>query len=196
MLFGYARVSTENQSLDRQTDALTAVGIKEENIYKEKMSGAKSNRPRLNALIETVEKGDVVVVESLSRLGRSAQDLLTIMQTLSDKGVVLKSLKEQLDFGSPQGKLMTHLFALISEFERDVIRNRVIEGVAAARARGRVGGRPATPQKTIDKALQMYDRHNLTVSEICRACGISRPTLYKAIRTRSEKQELELLNKE
>lgn len=196
MLFGYARVSTENQSLDRQTDALTAVGIKEENIYIEKMSGAKSNRPRLNALIETVEKGDVVVVESLSRLGRSAQDLLTIMQTLSDKGVVLKSLKEQLDFGSPQGKLMTHLFALISEFERDVIRNRVIEGVAAARARGRVGGRPATPQKTIDKALQMYDRHNLTVSEICRACGISRPTLYKAIRTRSEKQELELLNKE
>lgn len=196
MLFGYARVSTENQSLDRQTDALTAVGIKEENIYKEKMSGAKSNRPRLNALIETVEKGDVVVVESLSRLGRSAQDLLTIMQTLSDKGVVLKSLKEQLDFGSPQGKLMTHLFALISEFERDVIRNRVIEGVAAARARGRVGGRPAMPQKTIDKALQMYDRHNLTVSEICRACGISRPTLYKAIRTRSEKQELELLNKE
>lgn len=194
MLFGYARVSTENQSLDRQTDALTAVGIKEENIYKEKMSGAKSNRPRLNALIETVEKGDVVVVESLSRLGRSAQDLLTIMQTLSDKGVVLKSLKEQLDFGSPQGKLMTHLFALISEFERDVIRNRVIEGVAAARARGRTGGRPATPQKTIDKALQMYNQHNLTVTEICRACGISRPTLYKALRQRAEKQELESID--
>ena len=190
MLFGYARVSTENQSLDRQTDALTAVGIKEENIYKEKMSGAKSNRPRLNALIETVEKGDVVVVESLSRLGRSAQDLLTIMQTLSDKGVILKSLKEQLDFGSPQGKLMTHLFALISEFERDVIRNRVIEGVAAARARGRIGGRPATPQRTIDKALQMYSQHNLTVTEICRACGISRPTLYKALREIEYKQQL------
>lgn len=189
MLFGYARVSTENQSLDRQTDALTAAGIKEENIYKEKMSGAKSNRPRLNALIETVEKGDVVIVESLSRLGRSAQDLLTIMQTLSDKGVVLKSLKEQLDFGSPQGKLMTHLFALISEFERDVIRNRVIEGVAAARARGRIGGRPATPQKTIDKALQMYSQHNLTVTEICRACGISRPTLYKALREKEYKQQ-------
>ena len=194
MTFGYARVSTEGQCLDRQIDALKAAGVQEEYIYKEKMTGTKSNRPKLMALMDTVDNGDIVVIESLSRLGRSSADLIRLMKTLHDKGVVLKSLKENLDFSTVEGQFIANFLALMAEYEREVIHSRVVEGVAAARARGRIGGRPATPQKTIDKALQMYDLHNLTVAEICRACGISRPTLYKAIRTRSEKQELEKID--
>lgn len=177
--------------LDRQIDALKSAGVKEENIFKEKMTGTKSNRPKLNALLDVVEAGDVVIVESLNRLGRSSSDLISLMQKLNSKGVILKSLKENLNFSTPTGVMMSQLFAILAEFERSVIVERVREGVEAARARGRVGGRPTTPAKVIDKALQMYDLHNLTVSEICRACGISRPTLYKALRQRDDKNELE-----
>lgn len=190
MVYGYARVSTNGQNLDRQIDALTAAGVEVENIYQEKMTGTKSNRPKLKALLATVEVGDTVFIESLNRLGRSSADLISLMQTFSDMGVTLISLKEQLDFGTAQGKFIANFLALIAEFERNCIVERVKEGVAAARARGRVGGRPQTPQKIIDKALAMYDLHNLTVSEICRACGISRPTLYKALRRKEDMEEM------
>ena len=100
MIYGYARVSTEGQCLDRQIDQLTAAGVDKENIYTEKMSGTKSNRPKLKALLEVVESGDIVYIESLNRLGRSSADLISIMQTLADEGVTLISLKEQLDFSS------------------------------------------------------------------------------------------------
>ena len=193
-IYGYARVSTEGQCLDRQIDALKAAGVKEENIYCEKMTGTKSSRPKLNALLDVVEKNDVIIIEALNRLGRSSSDLINLMKSLNEKGVILKSLKESLDFSTVQGQFIANFLALMAEFEREVIHSRVVEGVAAARARGRVGGRPKTPDKIIDKALKMYDLHNLTVSEICRACGISRPTLYKAIRTRAEKQELEKID--
>lgn len=191
MIYGYARVSTEEQCLDRQIDQLKKVGIEEEYIYKEKMSGTKSNRPKLKALLNVLEQGDTVYIESLNRLGRSSADLITLMQTFANMGVSLISLKEQLDFSSAAGKMMAQFLAILAEFERNCIVERVNEGLAAARARGRIGGRPATPEKTLDKALKMYDMHNLTVSEICRACGISRPTLYKALRERENKKELE-----
>ncbi len=191
MIYGYARVSTEEQCLDRQIDQLKGVGIEEEYIYKEKMSGTKSNRPKLKALLNVLEQGDTVYIESLNRLGRSSADLITLMQTFSDMGVTLISLKEQLDFSSAAGKMIAQFLAILAEFERNCIVERVKEGLSAARARGRVGGRPATPEKILDKALKMYDLHNLTVSEICRACGISRPTLYKALRERENKKELE-----
>lgn len=194
MIYGYARVSTEEQCLDRQIDQLKKVGIEEEYIYKEKMSGAKSNRPKLKALLNVLEQGDTVYIESLNRLGRSSADLITLMQTFANMGVTLISLKEQLDFSSAAGKMMAQFLAILAEFERNCIVERVNEGLAAARARGRVGGRPKTPDKIIDKALKMYDLHNLTVSEICRACGISRPTLYKALRERENKKELEEMN--
>lgn len=191
MIYGYARVSTEEQCLDRQIDQLKKVGIEEDYIYKEKMSGTKSNRPKLKALLNVLEQGDTVYIESLNRLGRSSADLITLMQTFANMGVSLISLKEQLDFSSAAGKMMAQFLAILAEFERNCIVERVNEGLAAARARGRIGGRPATPEKTLDKALKMYDMHNLTVSEICRACGISRPTLYKALRERENKKELE-----
>ena len=116
------------------------------------------------------------------------------MQTLADEGVTLISLKENLDFSSAAGKMIAQFLAILAEFERNCIVERVKEGVAAARARGRIGGRPATPKKTLDKALQMYDMHNLTVTEICRACGISRPTLYKALREREDERKIEQLD--
>lgn len=194
MTFGYARVSTEGQCLDRQIDQLTAVGVERENIYCEKMTGTKSNRPRLRALLGVIESGDIVYIESLNRLGRSSADLISLMQTFSDEGVTLISLKEQLDFSSAAGKMIAQFLAVLAEFERATIVERVKEGIAAARARGRIGGRPATPQKTLDKALQMYDMHNLTVTEICRACGISRPTLYKALREREDERKIEQLD--
>lgn len=193
-IYGYARVSTEGQCLDRQIDALKAAGVKEENIYCEKMTGTKSSRPKLNALLDVVEKNDVIIIEALNRLGRSSSDLINLMKSLNEKGVILKSLKESLDFSTVQGQFIANFLALMAEFEREVIHSRVVEGVAAARARGRIGGRPKTPDKVIDKALHMYDMRNLTVTEICRACGISRPTLYKAIKQREEKQKLESID--
>ena len=192
IVYGYARVSTTGQCLDRQLDALTQAGVDKDLIYCEKMSGTKSNRPKLKALLETVEEGDTVYIESLSRLGRSSADLITLMQTFHNEGVTLISLKEKgIDFGSAAGKMIAQFLCVLSEFERETISERVKEGVKSARERGRFGGRPATPEKTLDKALKMYDLHNLTVSEICRACGISRPTLYKALRERENKIELE-----
>lgn len=190
IVYGYARVSTTGQCLDRQLDALTQAGVDKDLIYTEKMSGTKSNRPKLKALLNILERGDTVYIESLNRLGRSSADLITLMQTFSDMGVTLISLKEQLDFSSAAGKMIAQFLAILAEFERNCIVERVKEGLSAARARGRVGGRPATPEKILDKALKMYDLHNLTVSEICRACGISRPTLYKALRERENKKDL------
>lgn len=194
IVYGYARVSTTGQCLDRQLDALIQVGVDKDLIYCEKMSGTKSNRPKLKALLNILEPGDKVYIEALNRLGRSSADLISLMQTFSEMGVTLVSLKEKLDFSSASGKMIAQFLAVLAEFERSCIVERVNEGLAAARARGRIGGRPATPQKTIDKALQMYNQHNLTVTEICRACGISRPTLYKTLRQREEKQELESID--
>ena len=194
IVYGYARVSTTGQCLDRQLDALTQAGVDKDLIYCEKMSGTKSNRPKLKALLNILEPGDKVYIEALNRLGRSSADLISLMQTFSEMGVTLVSLKEKLDFSSASGKMIAQFLAVLAEFERSCIVERVNEGLAAARARGRIGGRPATHQKTIDKALQMYNQHNLTVTEICRACGISRPTLYKTLRQREEKQELESID--
>lgn len=194
IVYGYARVSTTGQCLDRQLDALTQAGVDKDLIYTEKMSGTKSNRPKLKALLNILEHGDTVYIESLNRLGRSSADLITLMQTFSDMGVTLISLKEQLDFSSAAGKMIAQFLAILAEFERNCIVERVKEGLSAARARGRVGGRPATPDKIIDKALKMYDMHNLTVTEICRACGISRPTLYEALRQRDDEHKIEQLD--
>lgn len=196
IIYGYARVSTTGQCLDRQIDALMQAGVAKEMIYCEKMTGTKSNRPKLQSLINLLDKGDILYIESLNRLGRSSKDLIALMQTFTKKGVTLISLKEQLDFSSAAGKMIAQFLAILAEFERDCIVERVKEGVAAARERGHFGGRRPTPQKVIDKALCMYDnRNSLNVTEICRACGISRPTLYKALHQRDDKEELERINK-
>ena len=139
-IIGYARVSTEGQNLDRQIDALTQYGA--EIIFQEKMTGTKKNRPELNKLLERVTENDIVIIESLSRLGRSTKDLIEITELLQKKGVHLVSLKEQLDTNTSTGKLMFVLMSALAQFERDCIAERTREGLNAAKARGRTGGRP------------------------------------------------------
>ncbi len=136
-VFGYARVSTEAQNLDRQLDALEKYGV--DIIYNEKMTGTKKNRPELTKLLDRITEGDTVVVESLSRLGRSTKDLIELTEIFQSKGVNLVSLKESIDTNSPTGKLLFTLMSAIAQFERDVIADRTREGLESARARGRTG---------------------------------------------------------
>lgn len=194
MIYGYARVSTEGQCLDRQIDALVKAGVDAENIYKEKITGTKASRPKLNALLNVVQEGDIVVIEALNRLGRSSSDLIALMKSLNDKGIILKSLKESLDFSTVQGQFIANFLALMADFERAVIVDRVRAGLESARQRGRVGGRPKTSEKVISRAIDMYRKQALTVTDICKICQISRTTLYKALHEYEDKEELKGIN--
>ena len=183
MRIGYARVSTQDQSLDRQRDQLLQDGC--ERIYEEKVSGARSDRPELGRLLDALREGDVVVVAELSRLSRSVRDLFSIVGQIHEAGAEIKSLKEPwLDTTTPQGRLLFTFFSGISEFERELIRQRTLEGMAAARARGRLGGHPFLDPKKVDLALKMYDSKACTVSDITKATGVSKSALYQYIRNR------------
>jgi len=186
MKFGYARVSTDTQSLDRQLDALSKYGVDE--VLQEKMTGTKRSRPELDRLIDKMREGDTVVIESLSRLGRSTKDLLAMVELFSERGITLVSLKENIDISTPTGKLLLTVLSALCQFERDLTVQRTNEGLTAARARGRKGGRPPTDKKAIEKALKLYDAKAMSVSEICEVCNISQGTLYKAINERKEKE--------
>ena len=175
----YARVSTEQQSLDRQLDALERYGYDE--IFTEKMTGTKAERPELDKVKLVSREGDVVVIESLSRLGRSSKDLLNLLDEFERKGVQVVSLKENIDTSTPTGKLITTVLSAISQFERDLTVQRTSEGLAAARARGRVGGRPSADRKSVEKALKLYRAHTHSIKEIVALCGISQATLYRAL---------------
>ena len=139
MKFGYARVSTEEQSLDRQIDALNSYGVDE--LLTEKMTGTKRNRPELDRLLDKLRNGDTVVIESLSRLGRSTKDLLNIIDTLTEKGVTLTSHKEKIDTDTPAGKFMLTVFAALSQLEREQLKQRQREGIEIAKAQGKYTGR-------------------------------------------------------
>lgn len=181
MLFGYVRVSTQLQNIDRQMDALILFGVSKENISIEKMSGAGSDRPELTKLIKFLRAEDILVVESLSRLGRSTKDLLQLIDLLEKKDVMVVSIKEQIDTRTPTGRLLTTVLAALSQFERDIIVQRTNEGIAASRARGRRGGRPPISETRIRQALTLYDSKQLTVKEICEMSKISQTSLYNAI---------------
>lgn len=176
-VFGYARVSTEAQNLDRQLDALEHYGV--DMIYNEKMSGTKKNRPELAKLLDRITEGDTVVVESLSRLGRSTKDLIELTEIFQSKGVNLVSLKESIDTNSPTGKLLFTLMSAIAQFERDVIADRTREGLKAARARGRTGGRPRADPEQVKKAVKLYKTEQYSIKEIEELTGIKKSTLYR-----------------
>lgn len=178
-IFGYARVSTEQQNLDRQLDMLQKYGV--DFIYNEKMTGTKRNRPELEKLLERLTEGDTVVVESLSRLGRSTKDLIWLMETFNSKGVNLVSLKESIDTTTSTGKLLFTLMSALAQFERDVLADRTKEGLAAARARERKGGRPPVSREAIKKAIKLYNTQQYTVREITDLTGVKPSTLYKAL---------------
>lgn len=185
MIIGYARVSTADQNLDRQTDALTGAGAVK--LFTEKVTGRKKDRPELMKLMDQLREGDVVVISELTRLSRSTRDLFVIVDQIKSRGADIKSLKETwLDTTTPQGALMMTIFAGLSQFEADLTAQRTREGLAAAKARGRSGGRPKTSDEKITRALKMYDG-GFSVDEVCKSCGISKSTLYNLINGRKDR---------
>ena len=187
MKIGYARCSTADQNLDWQLDALKKEGCDEQHIFQEKASGVKRDRPELELMLRTLRPGDTLVVCELTRLSRSTKDLFELVDKISAAGADIKSLKESwLDTTTPHGKLLFTIFAGVSQFERDLIRERTKEGLAAARARGRKGGRPKSDQKAIQQALALYDAKTIPIQDIIATTGISKATLYKYRKKRSE----------
>ena len=177
MLIGYARVSTDDQNLDLQRDALQQAGC--ERVFEDTASGAKAERVGLVALMEVLRAGDTVVIWRMDRLGRSLKDLIALVERLEAVGVGLRSLQEKIDTTSSGGRLVFHLFGALAEFERNLIRERTQAGLTAARARGRHGGRKKRLDPAQQKiALRLYHERQHTVEEICRMMGVGRSTLY------------------
>jgi DNA invertase Pin-like site-specific DNA recombinase len=181
MHIGYARVSTDEQHLELQQDALQRAGCTK--VIVERVSGAVAERPGLTRLKEILRAGDTLVVWRLDRLGRSIKDLIAWVTWLEQEGVGLRSLHEALDTSSPSGRLTFHIFAALAEFERQLIQERTQAGLRAARARGRMGGRPkALNRDKRQLAVQLYQEKACTVKQICELMGISKPTLYTYVR--------------
>lgn len=180
MQVGYARISTDDQSLTPQLEALTEAGCEE--IFQDVASGVKTTRPQLQELLKYVRKGDTIVVWKLDRLGRSLKHLIQTLQLLDDKGVEFKSLTEGMDTNTPGGRLLFNIFGAIAEFEKGLIKERTEAGLKAARARGRKGGRPKKmdPQM-VEMARSLHKNANTPVAEICRALKISKSTLYRCL---------------
>jgi DNA invertase Pin-like site-specific DNA recombinase len=181
MLVGYARVSTYEQNLDLQNDALKDAGCKK--IFVDQISGVASARPGLEEALNYVREGDMLVVWRLDRLGRSLKQLIELIGRLEEKHIGFKSLQESIDTTSSGGRLIFHIFGALAEFERNLIRERTTAGLTAARARGRKGGRPRAldPEKR-KVARKLYEEREHTIEEICRIMGISKPTLYAYVR--------------
>ena len=183
-LIGYARVSTDDQLLDMQVDALLKAGCDPDLLFKEKVSGTKTKRVELQAMLRALRKGDVMVVYKLDRLGRSTRELFNIMEFLESKGVEFRSLTESLDTTSAMGKMVFRMFAVFAEFERDLVSERTKAGLKAARARGRRGGRPPKlSRKQATEAFEMLNTNpNITHNQVARMFGVARATLYRTWR--------------
>jgi DNA invertase Pin-like site-specific DNA recombinase len=175
---GYARVSTDDQSLDLQRDALRKAGCGL--IYEEKASGKAMERPELDHCCKALRTGDVLVVWRLDRLGRSLPDLVRVVGDLEQRGVQFESLTEKIETVSAAGRLVFHVFAALAEFERNLIRERTLAGLAAARARGRSGGRkPKLSPRDVKALRAMWKDKTIPVTDIAKRFGVSRTTLYK-----------------
>lgn len=184
MKIGYARVSTQDQDLALQLDALHKMDC--EKIYQEKRTGSTKERPQLKKMLDQLRPDDVVVIWKLDRLARSLRDLVDLVNTIQQAGASLRSLNDQIDTTTSHGKFTFHLFAALAEFERDIIRERTHAGLQAARARGRIGGRPKglsrKAQHTAMIAERLYREQKLTTKEICEQLSISKGTLYNYLR--------------
>ncbi|KAF0816156.1 recombinase family protein [Cytobacillus sp. FSL R5-0596] len=183
MIIGYARVSTTDQNLDRQLSMLKEYGCKK--IIEEKFSGTVKDRKGLKTLMNVIRANDIVVVESISRLGRKTIDILTIIQEFEDMRVQFVSLKENMDTRTPTGKAMFQMMCVIAELERNLIAERVKEGLEASKNRGKKLGRPKIDKDKIALALRMYDSKEYSVKEIIDGTGISQGSLYRAIQKRT-----------
>ena len=189
MLIGYERVSTDDQNLALQHDALQAADC--EKIFSDKMSGANADRPGLKEAFEFARRGDTIVVWRLDRLGRSLKNLIALVEELENRKIGLRSLQENIDTTTSGGKLIFHLFGALAEFERNLIRERTQAGLQAARARGRKGGRQQklTPQQ-IEIGRSLSTDPSRSVTSICEHLGISRPTYYRYISLKVEPEPI------
>ena len=187
MLIGYARVSKADgsQSLDLQRDALSAAGVQPEQVYEDRASGSRDNRPGLEACLRALREGDVLVVWKLDRLGRSLAHLVNVVKDLSGRGIGLRVLTgkgAQIDTTTSSGRMIFGIFATLAEFERDLIRERTMAGLAAARARGRKGGRKfALTKAQVRLAQAAMAQRDTPVSALCAELGIERVTLYRYV---------------
>lgn len=185
LLIGYARVSTDDQKLDLQLDALNKAGC--EKIYDDYMSGAKAERPGLTKALDQCRSGDTLVVWRLDRLGRSIKNLIDLAELLEQRGIGLKSCQEAIDTNTSGGKLIFHMFGALAEFERNLLRERTRAGLDAARARGRTGGRPKVLDlKARNLAISLYDSKAHSIKDICSMMKIGKTTLYSYLGTRDE----------
>lgn len=185
MIFGYARVSTEDQKTDRQIDALQEYGVDE--IYVEKISSTR-DRPQLNLLLNKLRKGDTLVIYELKRLGRKTKQLLALAEEFQEKEINLVSLTEQIDTTTPMGRFIFTTWCALAQLDRDIISENTKSGLAAARARGRIGGRKALDKKKVDQAIKMYNTNQFSVKEITQTTGISKTSLYKYINIERSKK--------
>jgi len=188
MLVGYARVSTFDQNLDLQKDALSNAGC--EKVFLDQVSGVASERPGMEKAFEYLREGDTLVVWRLDRLGRSLKHLIEMIGHLDERKIGFKSLQESIDTTTSGGKLVFHIFGALAEFERNLISERTTAGLSAARARGRLGGRPrALDEQKIKVALKLYEERHHTVQEICKIIGVSKPTFYNYVHRSSLKNK-------
>lgn len=179
MNLGYQRTSTHEQNLILQTDALNQVGC--DRIFTDQVSGSVIDRPGLNELLEFAREGDTIVVWRLDRLGRSLRHLVDLVEQLRERGVGFRSITEGIDTTNPSGRLFFNIVASLAEFERDLVRERTLAGLAAARARGRCGGRRAVlTGKKLELARKLRGDRNMPVDEACRILGCSRSTFYRS----------------
>ncbi len=189
MKFGYARVSTDKQITDRQLDALRSYGVDE--IFEEKISGTKKSRPQLNLLLSKLRTGDTLVVYELKRLGRNTKQLLALAEDFQANGIEFVSLTEQIDTTTPMGRFVFTTWCALAQLDRDIISENTKSGLAAAKARGRVGGRKPTDKKQVEKALKMYYTNEFSVKEIIETTGISKTSLYKYVNKNKAEREKE-----
>jgi DNA invertase Pin-like site-specific DNA recombinase len=188
MKVGYARVSTHDQNLSLQLDALGRAGCQK--IYQDQMSSMKADRPGLQEALSYLRSGDTLVVWRLDRLGRSLKHLIEMVNLLEEQGIGFQSLQESIDTTTSGGRLVFHIFGALAEFERNLIQERTQAGLQAARARGRQGGRPKSLDMTKTTLLyQLYDEKRHSIREICDILGISKSTLYAYLDRRENKEE-------
>lgn len=179
MIFGYARVSTQDQNLELQLDALNKYGC--ERIFQEKITGTRKDRPELDEMMKLLRNGDKIVIYKLDRIGRSTKHLIELSELFEKMGVELVSIMDNLDTSTAMGRFYFRVMASLAELERDIISERTKAGLDAARSRGRNGGRPSANQKKVHLAIKMYKSKDYSISQIVQATGISQATLYRKL---------------
>lgn len=190
---GYARVSTTEQNLERQIEALEKAGCEKKNIYQEKITGTHTNRPELQRMLSELEAGDVVIVKELTRVSRSTTDMLKLVNEIAEKGCDIKSLNEGwLDTTSPMGKFLLTVFAGMAQFENELRSQRCSEGRKVAMKKGVQFGRPRTGGKQLDFALELYKSGTMSIRKICENTGVAQATLMRRVKEYKIAEGIEL----